>query len=140
MAKDKLTPKQSLFVAEYLKTGNATESARRAGYSGSDNTLKSIGQENLTKPDIAKAIEKANAKRDARLELEEDWELIQCIDILEECRREGDLRTAIQAVNTVGKIRGKFIQKIEIEGKLSVASTLAAARHRLSGGGNDGNA
>lgn len=138
MSKDKLTPKQSLFVAEYLKTGNAAESARRAGYSGSSNTLKSIGQENLTKPDIAAAIEKANNKRNARLELEEDWELKQCIDILKECRREGDLRTAMQAINTVGKIRGKFIQKIEVEGQLNVSSVLASARKRIAGGGKNG--
>ena len=36
--KKKLTPKQQRFVSEYLKTGNATEAARRAGYKGNDNT------------------------------------------------------------------------------------------------------
>lgn len=134
MSKDKLTPKQSLFVKEYLKTGNATESARRAGYQGNANTLGQVGDENLKKPKIAQAIVKESAKRDQRLELEEDWELKQCLDLLEECRREGDLKTAVQVINTVGKLRGKFIQKVEMSGDLSVASTLAAARKRLGGG------
>lgn len=59
---EKLTPKQQRFVTEYLKCGNATEAARRAGYKGSDKTLKSIGTENLSKPVIQGAIKEAKAK------------------------------------------------------------------------------
>ena len=126
MSEQKLTPKQKKFVAEYLKTGNATESARRAGYAGNDDTLRQVGAENLAKPYIALAIEKANERRDSRLELEADWELRQCLDILEECRREGDLKTAVQVVNTVGKLRGKFVQKIEVGLADSVAEEIQA--------------
>ena len=46
----KLTTKQKIFCDEYLKSGNAKESAIKAGYS--PKTAKSIGQENLTKPDL----------------------------------------------------------------------------------------
>lgn len=46
----KLTLKQKRFADEYIITGNATESAVKAGYSKT--TARSIGQENLTKPDI----------------------------------------------------------------------------------------
>lgn len=59
---EKLTLKQQAFVAEYLKSGNATEAARRAGYKGSDKTLKSIGTENLSKPVIKGAIKAAKTK------------------------------------------------------------------------------
>jgi len=55
-AYDQLTPKQQRFVDHYIETGNATEAARLAGYSGSDNTLRSMGGENLLKPAIASAI------------------------------------------------------------------------------------
>lgn len=54
---DELTPKQQRFVAEYLIDLNATQAAIRAGYS--EKTAKSIGQENLTKPDIKAAIDAA---------------------------------------------------------------------------------
>lgn len=56
----KLTTKQEKFVAAYIgrANGNATESARLAGYTGSENTLKSVGNENMTKPDILAEIEK----------------------------------------------------------------------------------
>ena len=46
----KLTPKQKLFVKEYLIDFNATKAAIRAGYS--KKTAHSIGSENLTKPEI----------------------------------------------------------------------------------------
>lgn len=45
-----LTRKQQVFVAEYLKTWNASEAARRAGYS--EKTAYAIGSELLRKPEI----------------------------------------------------------------------------------------
>lgn len=47
----KLTPKQKAFADEYIICGNATEAARRAGYS--KKTARQIGTENLTKPSIS---------------------------------------------------------------------------------------
>lgn len=47
--------KQRIFIDEYLKCWNATEAARRAGYS--EKTAYSIGQENLKKPEIKTAID-----------------------------------------------------------------------------------
>lgn len=46
----KLTPKQKKFCDYYIETGNASEAARRAGYS--EKTARAIGQENLTKPAV----------------------------------------------------------------------------------------
>lgn len=51
----RLTAKQRLFADEYIKSGNATQSAIKAGYS--PKTVRSIGQENLTKPDIKSYID-----------------------------------------------------------------------------------
>jgi phage terminase small subunit len=51
-----LTDKQKLFIESYLQCWNATQAARDAGYSGNDNTLGSIGSENLTKPKIREHI------------------------------------------------------------------------------------
>jgi phage terminase small subunit len=54
----KLTLKQKKFVDAYLgqARGNATEAARLAGYAGSDETLRAVGYENLTKPHIAQVV------------------------------------------------------------------------------------
>src|SRR5271166_2896559 len=70
MAPTKLTPKQARFVQEYLIDLNAAQAAIRAGYSAK--TARVIGHENLTKPEIAAAIEKAKAKRAERTELTSD--------------------------------------------------------------------
>lgn len=59
-----LTPKQRRFVAEYLIDLNATQAAVRAGYSR--RTAVKIGSENLTKPDIAREIQRAMDERAAR--------------------------------------------------------------------------
>ena len=56
-----LTTKQRLFVEAYLSCLNATEAARRAGYS--ERTAYSIGWENLKKPEIAAAIQSGLAER-----------------------------------------------------------------------------
>lgn len=54
MCLSKLTIKQKRFVDEYIISGNATDAAIKAGYS--KRTAKSIGAENLTKPDIVNAL------------------------------------------------------------------------------------
>lgn len=50
-----LTAKQRKFVNEYVASGNATQSAIKAGYS--EKTAQRMGSENLSKPLIKKAIE-----------------------------------------------------------------------------------
>ena len=59
-----MTKKQKRFVEEYLIDLNATQAAIRAGYS--PDSAKEIGSENLTKPDIAKAVDQAIAERSRR--------------------------------------------------------------------------
>ena len=59
-----MTKKQKRFTEEYLIDLNATQAAIRAGYSPA--TAKSIGSENLTKPDIQAHIAKAMAEHSKR--------------------------------------------------------------------------
>jgi len=66
----KLTPRQRMFVQEYLVDLNATQAAARAGYS--KKTARSQGQRLLTNADIAAAIAKAQAARAERLEITAD--------------------------------------------------------------------
>ena len=50
-----LSLKQKRFCEEYAISGNATDAAKKAGYS--EKTARTIGAENLTKPDIQKYLE-----------------------------------------------------------------------------------
>lgn len=61
----KLTPKQQAFCDYYIASGNATEAAIKAGYS--EKTAKSIGSENLTKPDILEYIQSRSQKKESSI-------------------------------------------------------------------------
>lgn len=69
-----MTPKQKKFCDEYIKSGNAKQSAIKAGYS--PKTAKSIGQENLTKPDLKAYI-------DERLKKLSDHKILSAAEVLE---------------------------------------------------------
>ncbi len=66
----KLTPKQRRFVEEYLIDLNASQAARRAGYS--KKTAHRIGAENLQKPVIQAAIKAALDAASKRAEVTVD--------------------------------------------------------------------
>lgn len=66
----KLTAKQEMFIREYLVDLNATQAAIRAGYS--KKTAYAIGEENLRKPEIAEAIQKAMDERAQRTQITAD--------------------------------------------------------------------
>lgn len=67
MAEKKLTPKQRRFVLEYLLDGNATQAAVRAGYS--PRTAHQQGYENLQHPDVKAAVDAAESRRLAKVEV-----------------------------------------------------------------------
>lgn len=62
-----LTPKQAAFCAEYLIDLNATQAAIRAGYS--EKTARSVGAENLTKPDIQAEVQRMMTARASKVEV-----------------------------------------------------------------------
>lgn len=66
----KLTAKEERFCREYIIDLNATQAAKRAGYS--EKSAYSIGQENLKKPEIESFIHQLLSKRAKRLEIKAD--------------------------------------------------------------------
>lgn len=90
----KLTPKQKKFADEYIKTGNATQSAIEAGYS--KKTARSVGSENLTKPDISEYIAK-------RLEKIDKEKIAEQKEILEFMTRVMRRQETEQVVNVLKK-------------------------------------
>lgn len=91
---DALTAKQKAFVAEYLIDLNATQAAIRAGYS--EKTAYSIGNENLSKPEISDAIAAAQLERSRRTEITQDM-------VVTELAKVGfsDLRSALKQDGTL---------------------------------------
>lgn len=139
---ERLTPKQASFVTEYLKTGgNATEAYKRSGYKASNDNVAGVqGARLLRTPRIARAIQKRQAERNERMQLEEDFELKKAIEILEKCAtpeqvynfdgkpkkdKNGhavfmfDSKGANQALTTICRLRGKFRDKLEVTQDIS---------------------
>ena len=109
-----LTPKQQRFVEEYLIDLNATQAAIRAGYS--EKTAKEIGSENLTKPNIAKAIAEAQEKLSNKAQVTVEM-VVQ--GLLNEAKdlSEGSTQSArVSAWAHLGKHLGMFKDKIEHTG------------------------
>jgi phage terminase small subunit len=85
---NKLTNKQILFCEFYIQSWNAADAARKAGYKGNDDTIKSIGSENLTKPYISEFIKKrvkeVTMSTDEALKRLSDWGRASIEHFLEE--------------------------------------------------------
>lgn len=110
-----LTPKQRLFCEFYVGCGNASESARLAGYS--EKSARAVGAENLTKPDIKKYIESltqagSNARIATAIERQEFWTSIMRGQLFEVDDKQ------IKASEILGKAQGDFINKVEMSGDL----------------------
>lgn len=134
MGEDKLTPKQALFVSEYLKTGNATEAAIKAGYS--EKFAGPNAGKLLKNPKVSRVVQEKQKARSDRLELEEDFELRRAIELLDMCMRPQqvvdmagkpvvdkdsgkfvmafDSKGANTALQTIAKLRGKFVTKVQV--------------------------
>ena len=114
-----LTAKQRAFVEFYA--GNATEAAIKAGYS--KDTARSIGQENLTKPDIIAAIKERETKR-----------LVPDIATREErfkfwtrAMRDEDtpMKERLKASELLGKAEGDFLERVEVDHSGNIDLTAA---------------
>lgn len=77
-----LTPMQAAFVSHYVIEKNATEAAKKAGYS--EKTAYAIGSENLKKPEIRSAIDEKFRQLNERLDFRADrvlLELARMVDV-----------------------------------------------------------
>ncbi len=74
-----LNDRQKRFVEEYLVDLNATQAARRAGYS--EKTAEQMGYQLLQKTSVSAAIQKAMAERQKRTEITQDMILKELANI-----------------------------------------------------------
>ena len=117
MEDKKLTAKQERFVQEYLISLNATDAAIKAGYS--EKTAYSIGNENLSKPEIKAAIALSQAKTEETLLITKE-SLIEDLIAIKELNRfsERTSHVAIKAIEVINKMQGyNAVEKKEVEHK-----------------------
>lgn len=114
-----MTPKQERFVQEYLIDLNATQAATRAGYSAK--TAYSIGQENLSKPEIAQSLATAMSARAAQNGIDANWVLARAVELHARCIAENDRTNERQTLDLIGKHVDveAFKERIEHSGHLT---------------------
>lgn len=113
----KLTPKQKVFVAEYLKDLNATQAAIRAGYS--ERTAQEQSSRLLSNVIVKAAVEEAMQRREKRTEITQDYVLGGIKNLTERCIQEKDGKpieptAAFRGYELLGKHLKLFTDKSEI--------------------------
>lgn len=132
----KLNARQKAFCEYYVASGNATESAIKAGYS--EKTARSIGQRLLTNVDIKKYIkelqEKAKESRILTAREKREW--------LSEVIKNGNekLQDRLKALDILNKMDGDYVEKLQLSGQLNTNpfSGLTIEELRVLAGGKSG--
>ncbi len=132
MANKKLTHKQAIFILEYLIDSNASQAALRANYKHPD-----IGRQLLTKTHVKDVIDKARAKRVAKLELKGEEVLREIIEVGNLCSdpesKHWNPNAALKALFYQGRELGmKFaMERQEIVSHGDIAQDIAEGRERV---------
>jgi phage terminase small subunit len=118
---NKLTEKQKRFIDYYVETANATESAKRAGYSSK--TAKNIGAENLTKLNYF-IQERLQQLEDNRIASQE--EVLQYLTKVmrgeekDQFGLDASLQDRTKCAELLGKRYGTFKEKVDVTGNIPV--------------------
>lgn len=114
-----LNTRQRKFAEYYAQSGNASESARRAGYSAK--YINSNVQKLLQNTAITEYIRQLSDKlKDKRIMSAKDRQVLLS-DIAKDDRNEPNDR--IRAVDTLNKMTGEYLNKVEISGVLENEQT-----------------
>lgn len=124
-----MTDKQVMFAKEYIVDLNATQAAIRAGYS--ERTAKSIGQENLTKPDLQSYIQELMEERSKRTEITADMVLREyaklgfsnITDYLKVVEQEVRTESGMQSYKTVDIFETDSIDRSKLDAVAEIKQT-----------------
>lgn len=139
----KLTPKQEMFVREYLIDLNATKAAERAGYS--KKTANEQGSRLLANVSVASAVQAQMNKRAETVELNATYVLQGIKRVVERCEqaepvydKEGNptgeftfqAGAALKGYEMLGRHLKLFTDKVEIDVGETLADRIKEARER----------
>ena len=132
-----MTERQNRFVDEFLKTGNASESARRAGYSAK--SAKVTGAKLLANANLSAAVDE-RLKEMASERIAETQEVLEHLtavmrgEVVEEVVTPGGKKIPVhvresdrlKAADMILKVRGEYREKVEVKADASqlLVSTL----------------
>lgn len=111
-SKKKLTPKQELFVNEYLVDLNATQACIRAGYS--EKTAESQASRLLTNVKVQELVSKLQNKRLEAIERTAKDVVLDIVRLARVAEEAGQLNVAMKGFELEGKHHGAFTERIEM--------------------------
>ena len=118
--KEKLNARQKKFAEYYAQSGNAAESARRAGYSKSYAEHRT--DEMLRNVDISEYIKELSDKlKDERILSAKDRQLILS-EIARNKNHIEETGDVIKAIDLLNKMTGEYLNKVEVNGSLNTQS------------------
>lgn len=112
---DKLTKKQAIWIEEYLKCDNYTIASKRAGYSGSNDNLRSTGYQNAVK--FREIINQRRKEQGEKLKKDSIAELTDIFEFWTEVIKDPDKKMTdrIKASELLAKAKGAFVEKVEVK-------------------------
>ena len=125
-----VTAKQLRFIDEYCLSHCAADAARRAGYS--ERTAKSIGHENLTKPDVMAAIQARQDVTARELGLTKENVLQELLDAIAAARIQGNPMAMISGAREIGKMLGFYDPEVHKVEMTADSNRLAAKYEAMS--------
>lgn len=122
----KMTAKQQRFCDEYIITLNATDAAKKAGYSAK--TARQAGAENLTKPVIKEYIKARMDEKESKLIADQDEVLQYLTSVMR-----GQSRSKVVVVENVGDFtsQAREMEKAPDEKERLKAAELLGKRYGL---------
>lgn len=140
---NKLTPKQSAFVSEYLKDRNGTQAAIRAGYS--EKTAQEQSSRLLSNVIVAEAVRKADVKAREKAEITRERLIEMHLEDRQLARENVQMSAAIKATEQIGKLLGLYVEKhehkhgfldnLDADAIAELSRLVTAERARRTGGG-----
>lgn len=113
---DNLTVKQKAFCDYYLMSGNATQSAIKAGYS--EASAYSTAHSNLKKPDVIKYIQSKNKELDKKLIA--DMNEVQAFWAETMRNEEYQIDDRLRASDLIARSNGAYLERVEQSGQLNL--------------------
>ncbi|MFP7284345.1 terminase small subunit [Bacillus altitudinis] len=108
----RLTERQKRFCDFYIETGNATESARLAGYKGKN--LNRVASQNLSKLDIQRYIEERNVQlEEERIANMREVKVFWTTILRDE---HAEMKHRLKASEFIAKTNAAFTEKVEYNG------------------------
>lgn len=123
MQNKELNAKQLRFVAEYLIDLNASAAYKRSGYKATGKSADSAGARLLAQVEVRAAIDAAQAKREERTAITQDYVLTKIQEVIERCSAQGvayEPSAVLKGTELLGRHLKMFTDKIDHSGAVSV--------------------